>query len=149
MMDKSEGFSPKEHNDAGDPTQAFDALRCTVEDLAGDLTREMTTIRKGVEAAFDQFETFQQPPDYGQELAHIVKQVGVVGQALEALQTLPALRNGPDQYACALESAGDRVSENADRTIEARGQVLERMTGDLRESGPPAFAGTKIGGLGA
>ncbi|MBN9034287.1 MAG: hypothetical protein J0I23_31415, partial [Rhizobiales bacterium] len=76
---------------------------------------------------------FQQPPDYGPELGRIVKQVAVVGQALEALQKLPALRNGPDHYARALESAGDRVSENAGRTIEARGQVLERVTGDLRE----------------
>lgn len=39
--------------DAGDPAAAFDALRITVESLASDLTREMTTIRKGVEYALD------------------------------------------------------------------------------------------------
>ncbi|NKB84883.1 hypothetical protein HED51_24980 [Ochrobactrum grignonense] len=63
----------------------------------------------------------------------MVKQVAVVGQHLEALQKLPALRNGPDHYARALENAGDRVSESTGRTIEARGQALERVTSDLRE----------------
>ncbi|HML42907.1 MAG TPA: DUF6118 family protein [Novosphingobium sp.] len=132
MTDDSEGFEPDEQVDAGDPAQAFDALRLSVEKLARDVGGEMTVIRKGVEAAFDQFEKFQQPPDYGPELGRIVKQVAVVGQALESLQKLPALRNGPDHYARALENAGDRISENAGRTIEARGQVLERVAGDLR-----------------
>jgi len=133
MTDTSEGFEPEEQDDAGDPAQAFEALRRTVNGLAGDLTREMTTVRKGVEAAFEEFEKFQQPPDYGPELGRIVKQVAVVGQALDALQKLPALRNGPDHYARAIENAGDRISEGAARTIEARGQVLERAAGDLRE----------------
>ncbi|OJU83840.1 MAG: hypothetical protein BGO06_23965 [Shinella sp. 65-6] len=133
MTDENEGFEPDEQDAGNDPAQAFDALRRSVEKLARDVGGEMTVIRKGVEAAFEEFEKFQQPPDYGPELGRIVKQVAVVGQALEALQKLPALRNGPDHYARALESAGDRVSENAGRTIEARGQVLERVTGDLRE----------------
>ena len=50
-------------DDAGDPAAAFDALRQTVEDLAGDLTREMTTIRKGVEAAFEEFDRQGPPQD--------------------------------------------------------------------------------------
>lgn len=133
MTDESEGFEPDEQNAGSDPAQAFDALRRTIEKLARDVGGEMTVIRKGVEAAFEEFEKFQQPPDYGPELGRIVKQVAVVGQALEALQKLPALRNGPDHYARALESAGDRISENAGRTIEARGQVLERVTGDIRD----------------
>jgi hypothetical protein len=134
MTDESEEFEPDEQDaGGGDPAQAFDALRRSVEKLSRDVGGEMTVIRKGVEAAFDQFEKFQQPPDYGPELGHIVKQIAVVGQALEALQKLPALRNGPDHYARALENAGDRISENAGRTIEARGQALERVTGDLRE----------------
>ncbi|MER9586060.1 DUF6118 family protein [Mesorhizobium sp. M0276] len=55
--DDRRGFEPKASpDDAVDPAQAFEALRQTVEDLAGDLTREMTTIRKGVEAAFEEFE---------------------------------------------------------------------------------------------
>lgn len=129
----SEGAEPDEQDAGSDPAQAFDALRRSIEKLTRDVGGEMTVIRKGVEAAFEEFEKIQQPPDYGPELGRIVKQVAVVGQHLEALQKLPALRNGPDHYARALENAGDRVSEGAGRTIEARGQALERVTGDLRE----------------
>ena len=132
MTDESEGTEPDEQDAGSDPAQAFDTLRRSVEKLTRDVGGEMTVIRKGVEAAFEEFEKIQQPPDYGPELGRIVKQVAVVGQHLEALQKLPALRNGPDHYARALENAGDRISENAGRTIEARGQVLERVAGDLR-----------------
>lgn len=47
--------------EAGDPAAAFEALRETIEDLAADLGREMTTIRKGVESAFDQIERRARP----------------------------------------------------------------------------------------
>ena len=133
MTDESEGTEPDEQDTGSDPAQAFDTLRRSVEKLTRDVGGEMTVIRKGVEAAFEEFEKIQQPPYYGPELGRKVKQVAVVGQHLEALQKLPALRNGPDHYARALENAGDRVSESTGRTIEARGQALERVTGDLRE----------------
>jgi hypothetical protein len=128
MTDRLEGAKPDEQDEAGDPAQAFDTLRRTVEDLLGDLTREMTTIRKGVEAAF---EKFQQPIDYGPDLGRIVQQLAVVGQHLEAVQKTPALRNDPDHYARALENAAERVSGNAARMIEARGQSLERVSSAL------------------
>ncbi|RKI29377.1 hypothetical protein D7X55_42690, partial [Corallococcus sp. AB049A] len=57
MDDDREGFEAEAMDeDAGDPAAAFDALRETVENLAADLKREMTTIRKGVEAAFEEFD---------------------------------------------------------------------------------------------
>ncbi|KAB2788958.1 hypothetical protein F9L06_25910 [Brucella anthropi] len=133
MTDESEGIEPDEQDAGSDPAQAFDALRRSVEKLTRDVGGEMTVIRKGVEAAFEEFEKIQQPPDYGPELGRMVKQVAAVGQALEALQKSPALRNGPDHYARALENAGDRISESAARSLEARGQALERVTGDLRD----------------
>jgi hypothetical protein len=52
---------PVERDDA---TLAFDALRQSVEKRDASLINEMTTIRRAVEAAFDQFEKFQQPADY-------------------------------------------------------------------------------------
>lgn len=133
MTDYSDRAEPDQQDAGSDPAQAFDTLRRSIEKLTRDVGGEMTVIRKGVEAAFEEFEKIQQPPDYGPELGRIVNQVAVVGQHLEALQKLPALRNGPDHYARALENAGDRVSEGAGRTIEARGQALERVTSDLRE----------------
>src|SRR5690606_28687931 len=52
-------------DDADDPAVAFEALRRTIEAQGKQLGAEMTVIRRGVEAAFDQFERFQQPTDYG------------------------------------------------------------------------------------
>ena len=50
-------------------------LRETVENLAADLKREMTTIRKGVEAAFEEFDRQGPAQDYKPELAQIVRQL--------------------------------------------------------------------------
>lgn len=133
MTDESEGTEPDERDAGSDPAQAFDALRRSVEKLTRDVGGEMTVIRKGVEAAFEEFEKIQQPPDYGPELGRMVKQLTIVAQHLEAVEKAPAIRNGPDHYARAIESAGDRISGNAVRMIEARGQSLERLTGDLRD----------------
>ncbi|MBY3370235.1 hypothetical protein HFN93_36255 [Rhizobium laguerreae] len=92
----------------------------------------MTVIRKGVEAAFEELEKFQQPPDYGPELGRIVKQLTSMNQTVETLQKVPALRNGPDHYARVLENAGDRISASAVRMIEARGHgLVERASAEL------------------
>ncbi|TBZ05048.1 DUF6118 family protein [Rhizobium leguminosarum] len=131
MMNENEGFEPDDQDASSDPAQAFDALRRSVEKLTRDVGGEMTVIRKGVEAAFEEFAKFQQSPDYGPELGRIVKQVTAVGQILEALQKVPALKNGPDHYARVLENAGDRISANAVRMIEARGHGLERASAEL------------------
>ena len=54
--DGREGFAPgAEQDDAGDPAAAFEALRRTIEKQGGQIGAEMTIIRRGVEAAFDQF----------------------------------------------------------------------------------------------
>ena len=72
-----DGMEPETfHEDgAGDPVAAFEALRETIEDLAADLGREMTTIRKGVESAFDQFERQGAPVDYSAELGRMTQQL--------------------------------------------------------------------------
>ncbi len=53
LDDDRDEFGPDASaEDAGDPAAAFDALRETVENLAADLKREMTTIRKGLRGHF-------------------------------------------------------------------------------------------------
>ena len=87
LDDDREGIEPEAlDEDAGDPAAAFDALRETVESLAGDLTREMTTIRKGVEAAFEEFDRQGPPADYKPELAQIVQQLAHVGERLQGVE---------------------------------------------------------------
>ena len=124
--DDRDGFEHEDDSQAGDPAEAFETLRRTVEDLAGDLGREMTTIRKGVEAAFDQFEKIQQPPDYGPDLGRIVQQLGLVVERLEAVEQSPILRNGPEHYARALERSGESLVRTAALELEGKGRDLER-----------------------
>jgi hypothetical protein len=120
----------RQEEDVGDPAQAFDALRLTVETLARELGSEMTIIRKGVETAFEEFERFQQPADYGPELGGIVQQLGIVAERLDAIEKSPALRNGVD-HARVLESVADRILANAGRMLDARGRDLERISAEL------------------
>ncbi|MBM6398763.1 hypothetical protein JQC79_23690, partial [Ochrobactrum anthropi] len=95
LDDDREGFEPEAlEEDAGDPAAAFDALRRTVDTLAGDLTREMTTIRKGVEAAFEEFDRHGPPQDYKPELAQIVQQLAHVAERLHGVEQSPILRQG-------------------------------------------------------
>ena len=77
--DDREGFEPEASpDDAGDPAAAFEALRRTVEKQGGQIGAEMTVIRRGVEAAFDQFEKYRQPPDYGADLGKIIQFLSLI-----------------------------------------------------------------------
>ena len=105
--DDREGFEPVAPDDAGDPAAAFEALRRTVEKQGGQIGAEMTVIRRGVEAAFDQFEKIRQPPDYGPDLGKIIQFLAVVEERLAAVEQSPILRNGPEHYARSLERSGE------------------------------------------
>jgi hypothetical protein len=121
-----EGFEPKDDSQAGDPAAAFEALRHTVEKQGGQIGAEMTIIRRGVEAACDQFEKFQQPTDYGPDLGRIVQQLALVAERLEAVEQSPILRNGPEHYARALERSGEGLVRTAAQQLEGKGRDLER-----------------------
>lgn len=118
-------------HDAGDPAQAFEALRASVETMARELAGEMTVIRKGVETAFDEFEKFQQPPDYGRDLGAIVQQLAHVGERLQAVEQSPILRHGAEHYAARLERGGRDLMEKAQQALSRQAGDLERMTGNL------------------
>ena len=129
-MDAEADQTRGEH-DAGDPAQAFEALRASVETMARELAGEMTVIRKGVEAAFDEFEKFQQPPDYGRDLGAIVQQLAHVGECLQAVEQSPILRQGAEYYAARLERGGRDMMEKAQQAFSRQAGDLERMTGNL------------------
>lgn len=129
-----EGFEPETSpDDAGDPAAAFEALRRTVEAQGKQLGAEMTVIRRGVEAAFDQFEKFQQPTDYGPDLGRIVQHVAHVAERLEALEQSPILRNGPEHYARALERSGESLVRTAAQQFENESRDFQRVARDLAE----------------
>lgn len=125
--DDREGFEPEASpDDAGDPAAAFEALRRTIEKQGGQLGAEMTIIRRGVEAAFDQFEKIRQPPDYGADLGKIIQFLAIVDERLEAVEQSPILRNGPEHYARALERSGESLVKTAAQQLEGKGRDLER-----------------------
>lgn len=129
LDDDREEFEPElSADEAGDPAAAFDALRQTVEGLAGDLAREMTTIRKGVEAAFEEFDRQGPAQDYKPELAQLVQQLAHVGERLQGVEQSPILKNGPQHYATALERSGEGL-------VRTAAQQLERQASDLERAG--------------
>ncbi len=130
--DDREGFEPEAApDDAGDPAAAFEALRRTIEKQGGQIGAEMTIIRRGVEAAFDQFEKIRQPTDYGPDLGRIVQQLALVAERLEAVEQSPILRNGPEHYARALERSGEGLVRTAAQQLERKGRDLEREANNL------------------
>lgn len=125
--DDREGFELEAApDDAGDPAAAFEALRRTVEKQGGQIGAEMTIIRRGVEAAFDQFEKYREPPDYGPDLGKIIQFLAVVDERLEAVEQSPILRNGAEHYARALERRGESLIHTAAQQLEGKGRDLER-----------------------
>jgi hypothetical protein len=137
MDDDREEFGPgASADDAGDPAAAFDALRETVENLAADLKREMTTIRKGVEAAFEEFDRQGPAQDYKPELAQIVQQLAHVGERVHGVEQSPILRQGAQHYAAALERSGEGL-------VRTAVQQLERQAADLERAGRNLTAYTK------
>ena len=124
--DDREGFEPVAPDDAGDPAAAFEALRRTVEKQGGQIGAEMTVIRRGVEAAFDQFEKIREPPDYGPDLGKIIQFLAVVEERLAAVEQSPILRNGPEHYARSLERSGEGLVRTAGQQLEGKGRDLER-----------------------
>ena len=64
LDDDREGIEPEAlDEDAGDPAAAFDALRRTIETQGAQIGAEMTVMRRGLEAAFDQLEKIEPAMD--------------------------------------------------------------------------------------
>lgn len=129
--DDREGFEPVAPDDAGDPAAAFETLRRTIEKQGGQIGAEMTVIRRGVEAAFDQFEKYRQPPDYGADLGKIIQFLAIVEERLASVEQSPILRNGAEHYARSLERSGEGLVRTAALELERRATDLEREAVNL------------------
>jgi hypothetical protein len=118
-------------DEAGDPAQAFDALRETIQRQGQEIGAEMTVIRRGVESAFDRFEAFQQPTDYSADLGRLVQGLAAVGERLKAVEASPILKNGPDHYARALERSGESLAKTAAQQFQTEARDLQRVARDM------------------
>lgn len=120
-------------DEAGDPAAAFEALRETIQDLSADLRREMTTIRKGVEAAFDQFERQGAPVDYSADLGTMSQQLAMLAERVQGVEKSPILRQGAEHYARALENGGKGLVQAAAQQFQNESRDFQRMARELAE----------------
>lgn len=124
------GIIDNQEDEGSDPAQAFEALRQTVDDLAGDLVREMTTIRKGVEAALDGQEKLQ-PIDYSADLAQLVQSLAQVAERLHAVEKSPLLKNGPEHHARAIERSGESLVKTAAQQFQHESRDFQRLAREM------------------
>ncbi|KAA9371170.1 DUF6118 family protein [Ochrobactrum quorumnocens] len=112
--------------DTTDPALAFDNLRYTVDAVACDLGREMTIIRKGVEAAFEEFDRHGGVQDYNVELAQILKQLAEVAKIVQKIERMPVLHHD-------LQSMATRIEQSAASLVRNTAVQLERQTAELKQ----------------
>jgi hypothetical protein len=112
-----------DHDGAGDPAQAFEALRA-----------EVAALRQAIEAAAE-----RQAPDYSPDLGRITQAVNGVIDGLEAIEAHPAVRMTPDQFGQAMTRTGrelmNEVAQKYDRArqdAERERHQLAGMIGTLR-----------------
>ena len=140
LDDDREGIEPEAlDEDAGDPAAAFDALRRTIETQGAQIGAEMTVMRRGLEAAFDQLERIEPQADYKPQLAQLVQQLGVVAERLQGVEQSPILRQGAQHYASALERAGEGLVSTAVQKLERQAGDLERISAVLASHNKQAF----------
>lgn len=129
-----EDFEPEvfHEDDAGDPAAAFEALRETISELSADLRREMTTIRKGVEGAFDQFEKVGTPIDYRADLGNMLEQLEEMTERVHGVEKSPLLRHGPDHYAREFSRTGEAMVRAAAEQFQYESRDFRSAANDLR-----------------
>jgi hypothetical protein len=127
-----ESFEPDTiEEDGGDPAAAFDALWGRLENLAADLAREMTTIRKGVEHALDHLDQRGDPIDYSGEIGRMSQDVAGMSERLAGIEQSPILKQGPEHYARMLERGGEGLVRTAAQRFQNESRDFQRVAREL------------------
>jgi hypothetical protein len=113
----------QDHDGAGDPAQAFEALRA-----------EVAALRQAIEAAAE-----RQAPDYSPDLGRITQAVNGLIEGLEAIEAHPTVRMTPDQFGQAITRTGRELMNEVAQKYDRARQDAERerhqiagMIGTLR-----------------
>ena len=140
LDDDREGIEPEAlDEDAGDPAAAFDALRRTIETQGAQIGAEMTVMRRGLEAAFDQLEKIEPQADYKPQLAQLVQALDNVAERMHGVEQSPILRQGAQHYAAVLERSGEALIRTAAQQLERQASDLERISSVLASHNRSAF----------
>lgn len=133
MTDDSHHQASEDEAEFDEAAAAFVALRQIVEVQGQHLGAEITVIRRGVEAAFEQFEKFQQPEDYYQDLATIAKGIAHVVERVQAIEKMPVLKNGPEYHARTLERSAESAMRIPVTQFENQTRDLQRMVRQMED----------------
>ncbi|MFC5387171.1 DUF6118 family protein [Aquamicrobium segne] len=140
LDDDREGIEPEVlDEDAGDPAAAFDALRRTIETQGAQIGAEMTVMRRGLEAAFDQLEKIEPAQDYKPQLAQLVQALNNVAERMHGVEQSPILRQGAQHYTAALERSGEGLVRTAVQQLERQASDLERISSVFASHNRSAF----------
>ncbi len=121
----------RQDSDSGDPAEAFDALRRSVEAQGTQIGAELSFIRLGVQATFEHLENAEPALDYRPEIGKIVKQLGTVAARLQAVEEAPVLRQGPDHYVRQMTQAGSSLVRDAAQKLDGCASDFHRATAAL------------------
>lgn len=139
-MTDSNHQPPEDETELDEAAAAFAALRRTVETQGQHLGAEITVIRRGLETAFEQFETFRQPADHTEDLAVMAEGIAHVVERLQAIEKSPILKNGPEYYARMIERSAESAMripvtqfDNGIRDLQRVAHELEGRLDSARE----------------
>ena len=128
MNDSEEGEG------AGDPAAAFDALRLSVETQGASLAQQIADLRRRVEAGSEGIDKIGRAPDYGVDLARIVKSLSQVSGQLQAIQDSPKLIEvAADRYVEKFENSGTAMLAAAVKVFRERSLDLKDVSEKLGE----------------
>jgi Family of unknown function (DUF6118) len=132
LFRSSDGQEPETFEDhEADAAAAFEALRSRVESLHGNLTREMTTIRKGVEYALDQLDRRGPSVDYSAEIGRTNQMLARISERLQGIEQLPVLRQGAEHYARVIERSGESLVRVAAQQFEYESRDFQSTARNL------------------
>ena len=105
-----------------------------------DLCAEMTVLRRSVEA-LPQAWRDNRPPDYTEDLAHIVKAMNAVSTRMKAIEDTPTLKMTPQAYGQGIRQAGLSASQEIQAAfqkaigeVQGERQKLAHIIGQSRQN---------------
>ncbi len=110
---------------------AFEALRSGWKAFMCDLTREMTTIRKGVEYALDQLDQRGVAVDYSAEIGRTNQVLAQMNERLQGIEQLPVLRQGAEHYARVIERSGESLGGLRHSNSSMKAAIFRGLARDL------------------
>ncbi len=124
MADKN---APEGDDDTDDAVKAFETLRKAIDKRGAATAAELKTIRKGVEALFEQVETLQARPDYTADLKKLVLGLTAHAERIKPFSEAPILKMGTE----GLQRAGEGMVRTAVQSLDEKARRFDNAAYSL------------------